>query len=356
MSGGLQIQQFSLDLHPSLIEFANSVHLPIMLNRQFLDHYYLGQEWSRLFLALDGPKCLGIIGVDMLHFTTQTSSIKAAFATNFHSLQSGIGGMLWLKWLKLGDIGLVFGGSEDTHRIVRARKFDYYSGINLYRMNALFEGYKEDPAIKGIVKAGLRPWVRKKLSEYASANFLRRFADIKIVERDNFSAEMLVQKSPFTLCFRPSLEYLQWRYSPRLSYVRYRIFQFFRSGQSCGYCVLHDGPNELMVVYADGNDPESLAAGILKAVFLVGEECDKYKKAVLVSSHPEMQTIFTETGFHLAEKDYSFATGALRGSLNLGNPQTWMINIGMGDNDLRQHMFQPTIKDIPKQKVRNSKG
>jgi hypothetical protein len=166
MNDGLRIQQFSLELYPALIEFANSVHLPSILNREFLDHYYLGQEWSKLFLASDGPKCLGIIGVDMLHFATQTSSIKVAFGTNFYSLKPGVGGMLWLKWLKLGDIGLVFGGSKDTHRILRARNFDYYSGINLYRMNAQFEGYKEDSAIKGIVKAGLRPWVRK--------NFQRR--------------------------------------------------------------------------------------------------------------------------------------------------------------------------------------
>jgi hypothetical protein len=165
---------------------------------------------------------------------------------------------------------------------------------------------------------------------------------------EEFSAEIMIQTSPFTLRFHPPLEYLQWRYNPRLSYVRYRIFQVLRSGQSCGYCVLNDGPNELMVVYADGNDPELLAAGILKAIFLVGEESDKHRKAVLASSHPGMQALFTESGFHRTEENYPFAAGAVRGSRNLGDPNTWLINIGMGDNDLRQNMFWPTQERIQK--------
>ncbi len=343
MSDGLKIQQFSLELYPTLIEFANTVHLPVMLNLQFLNHYYLGQDWCKLFLATDGSKCLGIMGIDMLDFTAQASSLRVAFASNFYSLQSGIGGMLWLKWIKLGDMGLVFGGSKDTHRIISAFKFDYYPGVNLYRLNAQFEAYEEDSFLKGAVKAGLRPWKRKKLTDYASKDLVKRFADTQVVERHAFSAEMMVPTSPFTLRFQPTLEYLQWRYNPRLSYVHYRLFEIVRSGQSCGFCVLNDGPNELMVAYADGNDPSVLAAGILKAIFLVGEKGGKHRKVVLSSSHPIMQAIFKESGFQLTNENYSFAMGSLRGSRNLGDPKTWLINFGMGDNDLRQNMFWTTF-------------
>ncbi len=342
MSGGLRIQQFDWDLHPALVELANTVHLPVMQNRQFLDHYYLGQEWSKLFLAMDDSKCLGIVGVDIFQFVTQTSSLKVSFANNFYSLQPGIGGMLWLKSMKLGDIGLVFGGSKDAHRILSARKFDYYSGVNIYRLNAQFEAYKEDSTLKGIVKAGLRPWARKKLPEYASKDFLLRFADIQVVERQEVSEEMMVQTSSFTLRFRPSLEYLHWRYNPQLGYVHYRVFEILHSGLSCGCCILNDGPKELVVVYADGNDPKTLAAGILKAIFLIGEENDKNRTAVLASSHPAMRAVFTGSGFHLAEENYPFAAGSLRGSPRLGDPRTWLVNFGIGDNDLRPNMFWPT--------------
>lgn len=342
MSKALQIRQFDWNLYPALTELANAVQLPFILNRQFLGHYYLGQDWSKLFLAMDGSKCLGIMGIDMLQFTVEASSLRVAFATNFYSLQSGIGGMLWLKWIKLGDMGLVFGGSEDTHRIISAFKFDYYPGVNFYRLNAQFEAYKEDSTLKGIVKTGLRPWKRKKLPHYASKDFGKRFADIQVVERQEFSAEMLVPTSSFTLRFQPPLEYLQWRYNTRLAYVHYRLFEIIRSGQSCGYCVLNDGPNELVVAYADGNDPVVLAAGILKAIFLVGEKNDKHRKVALSSSHPMMQAIFMESGFQLTKENYSFAMGSLRGSRNLGDPKTWLINFGMGDNDLRQNMFWAT--------------
>jgi hypothetical protein len=341
MSDGLRIQQFKLELYPALAEFANAVHLPILFNRPFLEHYYLGQEWCRLFLAMDGSKCIGMIGVDVLHFVTQTSSIKAAFGTNFYSLQPGVGWILWLKCMKQAEIGLVFGGSQDTHRILRARKFDYYSGINVYRMNARFEAYEEDSAMKGMVKAGLRPWARKRLSEYASKSFLRRFADIRVIDRTDFSEEMVVRTSPFSFRFHPPLEYLRWRYNPRLDYVRYRIFQFLRSGQSIGFCVLNNGMNESMVVYADGNDPELLGAGILKTAFLAGEEGDKYRKVTLASSHPAMQALFVKEGFRLAQKNYPCAAGALGETKKLGDPRTWLLNFGMGDNDLRTHMLWP---------------
>jgi hypothetical protein len=341
MSEALQIHQFKLEFYPALAEFAKAVHLPVLFNHSFLEHYYLGQEWCRLFLAMDGPKCIGMIGVDVLHFVTQTSTITAAFGTNFYSLQPGVGWMLWLKCMKQAEIGLVFGASQDTHRILQARKFEYYSGINLYRMNARFESYREDSAAKGIVKAGLRPWARKNLPDYASKSFLRRFADIQIVDRTDFSEEMMVRSSPFSFRLCPPLEYLQWRYNPRLDYVRYRIFQFFRSGQSIGFCVLNHGMSESMVVYSDGSDPELLAAGILKAIFLVGEEEDKYRKITLASSHPVMQALFVQQGFRLAEKNYPFAAGALKDAKNLGDPGRWLLNFGMGDNDLRTHMFWP---------------
>ena len=341
MSDAVQLQQFKLELYPALAELAKVVHLPILFNRSFLDHYYLGQEWCRLFLAMESSKCIGIIGIDMLHFATPTSRIKATFATNFYSLQPGVGWMLWLKCLKLAEINVVFGGSQDTHRILRARKYDYYSGVNLYRMNARFEGYKEDSAIKGMVKAGLRPFTRKRLPGYASKSFLRQFADIQVVERTEFTEEMIEQASPFSFRLHPPLEYLRWRYNPRLDYVRYRIFQFFRSGQSIGFCVLNHGMNESMVVYADGNNPGLLAAGILKAIFLTGEEGDKNRKVTLASSHPAMQALFVQEGFRLAEENYPFASGGLKDAKNLGDPGTWLLSFGMGDNDLRTNMFWP---------------
>lgn len=346
MSDGLQIRQFNSELYPELMDFANSVRLPVMLNQHFVQHYYLGQEWSRLFLVIEHTKCIGIIGVELLEFVTPASSLKVAFATNFYSLQPGIGGMLWLKWMKLGDMGLVFGGSQDAHRILTARKFDYYSGINLYRLNAEFEPYNEDSAIKGIVKAGLRPWKRKKLTDYASKSFLKRFADIQVVERHEFSEGHLVHTGLFMLRFHPKIDYLQWRYNLHLPHARYRLFEFLRSGQSCGYCVLNDGPKELMVAYSDGNHPELIAAGILKAIFSVGDDDQKERKAVLASSNLAMQTIFSESGFRLTKKDYPFAVGSLRGAQKLGDPRTWHINLGLGDNDLRPNMFWPTSTSL----------
>jgi hypothetical protein len=342
MFDDLKIVKFTPDHYPELTTFANTIGLSTMLNRDFVDHYYLGQEWSKLYIGLDRSKCIGIIGNDFLRFSVQSSFLKVAFATNFYSIQPPIGGMLWLKWLKLGEIGLVFGGSADTHRILSARKFQYYSGVNIYRMNAQFESYKEDSALKSALKAGLRPWKRKKLTEYASKDFLARFSNVQVVEADEFAESFLVQSSPFQLRFNPPIEYLQWRYNPRLSYVRYRLFEIKSLGKSCGYCVLNDGPEELTVVHADGNNAELLAAGILKAIFSVGEENNKEHKAVLSSSHPAMQTIFCESGFCMARGNYPFAAGALRGSRELGDPTTWLINIGIGDNDLRKTMFWPS--------------
>lgn len=347
MADGLQIRQFNSDLYPMLAEVADAAHVPALLNRAFVDHYYLGQQWNKLFLVVNPSRCLGSIGIDIMQFCLNGELLTMAFATNFYSLQSGVGGMLWLKSIQMAEMGLVFGGSQDTHRIVRARNFDYYSGIHLYRVNARFESYEDDSFVKGMVKAALRPWARKKLSEYASKNFLRRFADIAVVERQDISERMLARNTPFSFRCCPPLDYLQWRYNSRLEHVRYRIFEILRSGQSCGYCVLNDGPTDLIVSYSDGDDPELLAAGILKAIFLVGEGSDRYRKAVLASSHPAMQALFTASGFHLTNENYPFAAGARKAARKLGDPKTWLINFGIGDNDLRPHMFWPVGQSQP---------
>lgn len=243
--------------------------------------------------------------------------------------------------MKLGDQGLVFGGSQDTHRIIKARNFFYYPGINLYSLNARFEGYREDAVPKKLVKGALRPFFRKKLSDYASRDFLRKFSNLSIRERTHFEASMMPPSDPFSVRFSPSVDYLNWRYNPGLQYVHYRAFEILRSGTTIGYCVFNCGPSEWIVSHADGSDPEALAAGILKAIHLAGESAGRSVKVTLASSHPAMQSVFMQYGFRLSAESYPFAAGALRGAKNLGDPQNWLVSFGIGDNDLRTHLFWP---------------
>lgn len=349
MSAALGLVEFDRSLHPQLRAFADAVGLPALRNLAFVEHYYLGQDFSRLFLALEAQRCVGIIGVDRLRFAAAAGKVDMAFATNFYSLAPGVGGMLWLKWMKMGELGLVFGGSEDTHRILRGRNFTYYPGVHLYRLNARFQAYAGEPRWRHALKAGLRPWARRPLSQYASAGFLRRFAGVEIEEREQFTPDLLPPSSPFSLRWAPTLEYLQWRYplSRAASYVRYRLFAIRAAGQSLGYCVLNDGPQAMVVSHADGSDWRELAGGMLKAIFAAGESGEPRRPVTLAASHPGMQAEFCRAGFRLAEANYPFAAGSLRPRAALPDPQGWLVSLGVGDNDLRTHLFWPQHSPPP---------
>ena len=91
-------------------------------DRAFVDYYYATREHCQLHLALDPQGVvIGSIGIELMPFEHEGQRKTIAFGSNFHAAHSGVGGFLFLTWMKSAPLSLVFGGSPDTHRILRAQ-------------------------------------------------------------------------------------------------------------------------------------------------------------------------------------------------------------------------------------------
>ncbi len=335
----MRFEKYETRHYPVLAVAARALKVAPLLRRDFVDYYYQGQPWSELNLALDEDgSCAAFIGFDRLRFELDGQELSIGMATNFYTLKPGMGGFLWLQWMKSCGVGMVFGGSRDTHSILKKQPFTYYPGINAYAMNAQYSIYSDDPAWKRALKYGLQKFVRKSLKDYRTRRFREETSSINVEEISPANFQRMESKC-FPFRFAPTEEYLRWRYNTSLQFVRYRWFEIRENGARVGYCILNDAPKQAIVAHCDGNDPKKLAHGILKAIFLTSQSDERQRSALLVSSHPQMQEIFMRHGFLLDTPDRTMAIGSLRSKLNLPEPQSWLINFGLGDNDLRPSTF-----------------
>lgn len=340
----MRFEKYTSPMYPVLAAAARKVGVLSLLNRDFVDYYYQGQPWSELHLAIDeDDSCAAFLGFDRLRFEHKGQELFLGMATNFYTLTPGVGGFLWLKWMRTCPNGLVFGGSEYTHQILKKQNFTYYPGINVYAMNARYKSYDSDPMWRKGIKRILRTLTRKPIKKYMSPNLDRQSTSVTVRETQSRDA-MPLKANCFAFRFAPTADYLHWRYNSGLGFVRYRWFDIFADGVRAGYCILNDAPQQIIVSYSDGVDPEKLAYGTLKAVFAAAQDDDSNRAALVVSSHPVMQKIFVSQGFHLDLADRPLALGSSRSRLDLEITQRWLINFGLGDNDLRASTFHTDMQ------------
>src|SRR5438552_1497972 len=91
-----------------LLHAAQALRVPSLCHRPFVDHYYSGNPWSSLYLVRSGSgPVVGMLGIDRMRFAFGGQYRTLAFATNYHAAQPGVGGLLYLHWLKTCPLGLV---------------------------------------------------------------------------------------------------------------------------------------------------------------------------------------------------------------------------------------------------------
>jgi hypothetical protein len=346
----MRFEKYTPQHFPLLAAAASRVNLEALQRQDFVDYYYCDQPWSELHLALDAEdQCAAFIGFDRLRFDNQGQDLVIGMGTNFYSLRPGVGGFLWLHWMKSCSAGMLFGGNQNSHAIPKKQKnFVYYPGVNVYTLNAKYSTYEGEAVWRVALKSLLRTATKKQLSDYATDSFERDSAAIGVQEIPSSEADP-IEASCFSFRFAPSAEYLRWRYRSKLSFVRYRWFNILENGLRIGYCVLNDSRERIIVSHSDGLDPEKLALGTLKAIFLSASKDTGKRTVMLSSSHPIMQAIFIRHGFILDAPDRPMAIGSLRSMITLPAPESWLINFGLGDNDLRPSTFL-----TPKEGIANS--
>ena len=307
-----------------------------LFHRPFVDYYYATQDWCKLFLAVDkDDRVVGTIGVDRMGFESESGEMTLGFASNYYSFMPGVGAFLFMQRLNSCPLGLVFGGGEDTHRVIRSLGWTYYPEITSYHLNWSYPTSPGEPSWRKAAKGILRHSCRKKIGSYASRLLAASRAEVSLHPERSFSDDLLPRKSPFAFRFAPSLAYLNWRYNTELSFVRYRLFRITARRTTVGYVVISEKPDCLIVAQCDGVDPETLAYGVISSIVEVGKQ-DRYPRTVmLTSSHSRMQEIYREFGFRAGKSGRRFAVGGYKRDVTL-DPDTsrWLINYDWGDNGL----------------------
>lgn len=335
---------YTADAFEALRLMAQGAGVRSLCHRSFVDYYYANNPWCSLWLLRNADGVAATIGVEHMPFAAGERSLTLGFASNFHAPQHGLGGYLFLHWMKSSPLGLVFGGSTHTHRILRQQGWTYFSGVRTYVLNPAPFFAANEPAWRKWAKRCLYQWRRVRLD--AAIRRLPREARqmVSVREEMTFAEDMLPRTSPFTFRLAPSLDYLRWRYRPGLPFVRYRLFRVEHEGRSVGYVVLNESPSRIVVAHSDGEDARRLAVGVLLSVREVTKSDVDYREIRLASSHAEMQPLFIAAGFRPEKPDRPFAIGARRGKVDVpADTSRWLVNLDWGDNGLRS----PFLDEVP---------
>jgi hypothetical protein len=301
-------------------------------HRPFVDYYYGSRDSSRLFLFLDNDgQVQGSIGVETLSFEYQSRPLSLAVASNFHALQPGVGGYLFLQWLKTCPAALEVGGSENAHEIIRQQKWTHLSGVKFYSLNEDYRGYRDDDSFRAIAKWALRKVKHKKISDYVARLPASAGAKVTVREEFDYHEDLLPAKSPFAFRLAPSVDYLAWRYNTRLSFVRYRLFRILVEDRSAGYVIVNDGRDRVLIAQCDADDALTLARGVLKSLAKVGAQERRPRMVRLTCSHPEMAEMYSRFGF-VPRKEWTVAIGSRKGPVDLSSDTSnWLVNLDWAD-------------------------
>jgi hypothetical protein len=334
----MPVVEYAPKYFEALCGFVDKLGDRLALNhRRFVDYYYATQDCCRLYLYVgnDGT-VLATYGLDRMRFEHNGREMMIGFGSNFYSLQPGLGGVLFIHWHKACPIGLVYGGSADTHRMIRGRKWEFYNGVRMYVLNKPYETHPGDSWLRVTAKSALRQIHRADLSSYASRIPAEIRARISIREERAFTEDLIPRESPFTFRLAPQIFYLNWRYNTALSFVRYRLFRILNDGRTTGYVVFNESPKKLLVAQCDGMDAHTLAYGVVLGALEVCREDRQPRSVTLASCHSGMQEIYQRIGFRPERADRTFAVGTLGGPVDIGpDTSNWLVNFDWGDNGLR---------------------
>jgi len=321
-----------------------------LLHPPFVDYYYTTNRCCRLYLIMLEDGTVGaILGLERLRFEWNGRELELGFGSNFCSVRPGVGGVLFMHWLKSCQGGVVFGGSEETHRIIHQQKWTYYPGVKSYRLNRSYPSYHGEAKWRSVAKSA-REWICLRLARYAT-RIPAIAAATTVHEEVHYDRTLLPSSSPFSFRFAPTLEYLAWRYNTGLSFVRYRLFRILQDGATRGYVVLNDQPHRLLIAQCDGDDPAVLSYGVLLSVLKASRDHGVPREVVLTCCHPVMRRIYERFGFVDSAEERPFALGSLRREVDLPATDTsnWHINIDVGDNGLRAPFLdqEPPCPTVP---------
>lgn len=336
----MAIVEYSPELFQDLQEMVARVPRNMNLtHRPFVDYFYASSEYCKLYLFLsDSGRVLGTFGRQLLHFENQGREITVRIGSNWFSCKPGVGGLL-SKHAALANpntYAMTFVVSREALQVLDHYHWISISGVNGYFLNG----------------CSLRPWdawwkvAANSIARQMGGRRIKSLtaqipheasARITICEEHSYSSDLLPQRSPFRFRLAPTVEFLNWRYSLALSFVRYRLFRVIAAGATVGYVILNESPQQIIVAQCDGEDATMLAFGILMAIAQVGGEDRRPRTVFLSCCHAEMQKVFEAGGLsRWLRGNLPFGFRTLPPDLDLSSGiSTWLVNYDWSDNGLQ---------------------
>jgi hypothetical protein len=330
----MQIVEYAPERFQSLQRAASRRGIPGLEYRPFVDYYYATSPWCKLYLAIGNEGTVqGTIGVERLQFEYESREITLGLGTNFHAFQPGIGGYLYMKWMRLYPGALEFGGTEDAHRVLTSsRKWTYFAGVKQYVLNRPFPVYPGDTWWRAAAKNVAAAIFQRPVRRYSSRIPRSAVSTISVQEEHSEAKGLLPRQSPFAFRLAPTAAYLSWRYNTQLPFIRYRFFRIVYQGSSAGYVILSDSKGQVIVAQCDAEDPVVLAYGVLLSVLEVTRSDRKPRTVLLTTSHSKMREIYEQFGFKFNGNHMKFALGNLERTISTASDTAnWLINFDWGD-------------------------
>jgi hypothetical protein len=304
-------------------------------HRPFVDYYYASWPECKLYLSLSSSaRVCGLIGVEKMPFQLDEKPLTLGFGSNFHAFQRGVGGLLFMRWIRSCDLALEYGGTEDAHRIIRQQGWTYFTGIKNYWLNSDYPVHAGEATYRRAAKWLLRHTVPRLLPAYAPRLAETERRKVSVREEFSYSEDLLPVKSLFRFRLAPTVEYLKWRYNLKLSFVTYRLFRILEDDHSVGYVVLNENSRRLLVAQCDAEGEEVLAYGVLHSILQAGEKDAAPRTVMLTCANSRMAEIYMKFGFAAGKNDYPMAIGGSGKAAIPGDTTNWLVNFDWGDNGL----------------------
>ena len=335
----MRITEYTPEQFARVSEASQRIASRNLRHRAFVNHYYAASPWCKLYLLASRDDALiGLLGIEQMPFSHSSKRITVGFGTNYYSLEAGAGGFLFLHWMKRCDVGISFGGSPDAHNVIRSQKWPYFDGVDVYLLNKPYQSYSGQPAWKRAAKWIARNSTRRRIAAYSRNIPPRITKQISVREEIAYNDDLLPKASPFEFRFAPSAEYLSWRYAIGLPFVRYRLFRILRGHKTAGYVILNDNPERILVSQCDGDDPETLAWGVVLSILNAGSTDLSPRTVMLTCCHPAMREVYRSAGLK-KDSTHPFALGSLRSGMAPpagAATSNWLVNFDWGDNGLME--------------------
>lgn len=346
----MPIIEYRPELFEALHQMVSRLGRVINLShRPFVDYYYASHNACKLFLYVtDDGTVLGSRGSELLRCEYKSCELNLNIASNWYSLKRGVGGELSKHAAQHypGSLGLTFVASRKAVAIRRHYGAKFVPGVRTYFLNppaTVLTGkswWQRAAKIAWLEVAG-RP-----IADFAS-RMPAAMRGISVKEERFYSTDLLPRYSPYTFRLASSTEYLGWRYNLCLPFVRYRLFRVLTRGKTTAYVIVNEKPKQLIIAHCDGEDPLTVAYGILLAVLEIGRH-DKHPRSVLLASmHHAMGSVFKQFGFKTRSWRNNLPFGfhaPLSQCLDYSDTSNWLINYDWGDNGLQPPFLDTTSR------------